>query len=138
VSRLRLLLPTRLSSVPEIDSEATGWASLLTDTITRWANGNIGSDNIANGSITTAEVAAGTFLELEVGGTARKVAFGGGSVGWGTGNDFSQVATISHGLGGTQLSVQAVRQVVTERCDLSVRMSRNLAWASVRECHSKV
>ena len=44
---------------------------------------------------------AGTFLELAVGGTARKVAFGSGSVGWGTGNDFSQLATISHGLGVT-------------------------------------
>jgi hypothetical protein len=80
----------------------------VVDTLERWARGGIGSDNIANGSITTAEVANGTFLELAVGGTARKVAFGSGSVGWGTGNDFSQVATISHGLGATPLCVSAV------------------------------
>jgi hypothetical protein len=33
VSKLRLLLPTRLSSALEIDSEATGWAALPTDTL---------------------------------------------------------------------------------------------------------
>jgi hypothetical protein len=44
--------PTR----QQIDDEATGWAALLTDTLMRRGNGNIGSDDIANGSITTAAV----------------------------------------------------------------------------------
>lgn len=94
MSQLRLPLPTQMSADPDVDREATSWGALVVDTLERWARGGIGSDNIANASITTADVATGTFLELAVGGTARKVAFGSGSVGWGTGNDFSQVATI--------------------------------------------
>lgn len=91
----------------------------LIDALKRWSRNGIGADNITDGSITSAKIldgtivaadtAPGTFLELLVAGTARKIAFGSGTMTFdGSGAFSNQGASglvVAHGMGLTPIIV---------------------------------
>ena len=52
-----------------------------------------------------------TLLQLAAIGTARKVAFGSGTIAWPGGSAFSNTLTLAHGLGTTPQTVQALSQL---------------------------
>lgn len=68
------------------------------------ANNSVTSAKIVPGTIVPSDVATGTFLELAVTGTARKVAYGNNTVTW-TAAVGSATRTVTHGLGTTPQAI---------------------------------
>jgi len=57
----------------------------------------VSTESIKDGTITASDVSTGTFLELLVGGSSRKVAFGSATITWAGGTPVGGTAVITHG-----------------------------------------
>lgn len=69
-------------------------------TLAKLAADSVNSSKIVSNSIVAADVAVGAFLELNTGGTSRKIAFGNSATGGFNGGNHLAHA-VAHGLGGT-------------------------------------